>query len=421
MRIVGPAIVFWAMVSCFAMQPAISMAEEFIRNLKTAQALIESGQVHSRQSFIDHLDPEFFERVHIIYDSPNLFPKATIEDPSVIVRTKDASVIFTFHGSDEIRLEEWDEETWRIQPAKFIFYPEDQSRKPIIDSRPQYIPFHTTENRPGEYRHVFDTYPDWPGFIGSSHNLYMWLGQKEGAGYLPPFQFEAKALNKYIAEGHPIISRAIFKPIDGVSKAALREFDIPQPSKAVLRIANSYRYFGHGQFGIPLNVAQEFRLLPILSTMNMELGVRMLQMLAKRLARLNMMADRFAIKVSYRSDDRSHVSPIEEAYFKKKQARFKSLVRKYGTALDKKSARNGLIYVHHHPDTKVVAEKDLGGIPLGLTMSANKKLDISGLTNQGKGELKEFYLAALHRLENPRVRKRMIAAIRCVEIAEGSR
>ncbi len=244
------------------------------------------------------------------------------------------------------------------------------------------------------------------------------------SGITTPFEFEAKALNKFIDEGHPIISRAVFRPNDYNSESVFQLFDdIPKSFFAGSEALKLHPYFGKPQFGIPIHAAQDFRLLTVLSSINSELGNRMVVMHARRLARIDMMAGGKSIEVqeafnSHRPLRDEELSPIELEHYRKKEIRLVDLVNQYRTPLDQKNSKKGLIRVGRYMNEAVTSKKDLGGTPLGLTYSAKAGDGQDGLFIQGAGYLHSNYRLFVKALSSGAFRRKMIAAIQCAEIAD---
>lgn len=156
MRLLALAFIGWI----FWTLP-LSRAGEKV-NLKSLEALISSGAVHSIEDLLARLPPNYLKHYTLMYKSRSI-QSASFEFPRVIVYGPDAKFMIAFTGDpkekgfQKLEVIEWDE-----KEENFAFSEIDFSKISITNNPEKCKDCHHKESRPN-----WDPYSFWTGAYGS--------------------------------------------------------------------------------------------------------------------------------------------------------------------------------------------------------------------------------------------------------------
>jgi len=162
--------------------------------------LIQDKHIQSIDELLPHLDPSLRENYSLAFESRSPVG-ASAEKPRVILSNSDSKVILSFAsdqsmtGGNKLELIEYN--NVKAKPEfKLIEFPKIVGGSIHFNSNPESCMACHGSLREGEasLHHIWDTYPDWPGFYGVGHRGG--TGFSDGASALPFFDREEKDFAK---------------------------------------------------------------------------------------------------------------------------------------------------------------------------------------------------------------------------------
>lgn len=186
--------------------PCRALGQEGRADVSSARQLIEFVEKNPRASMdeaIGALSPEIRSQFLLVFDSKSPIGAEPLT-PRVILANQDATEIFAFAGSGSMRRGN------QLELASF----DPESKRPILklikfepgrDVRVEHSPracgsCHGLGPGSNETRHIWSTYPDWPGVYGQSHNgnyFQRLEGKNSGTSMLPTPAFEQELFARW--------------------------------------------------------------------------------------------------------------------------------------------------------------------------------------------------------------------------------
>lgn len=155
----------------------------------------------SLEKMLEILPSSMKQKYLIVYNSRST-QSATIDLPRIILTTPDHQFFLSFSGNTTASDTSFDSrleiiENYGLGDSRFAEITFINNRAQLNRSPTNCITCHRGSP-------IFDGYPHWPGFIGSTHNGRAY-GENSGSGKIARLEFEEQALNNFIhsAPSHP--------------------------------------------------------------------------------------------------------------------------------------------------------------------------------------------------------------------------
>jgi hypothetical protein len=196
---------------------ALGHAEE-LNSWESVRDFVQ-GRIITLDEVLPHLSIELRSNYNIGgFEGRSLQSESTPDAPRIIHRSRDARLSIAYPMENTI-------ENGNLM--EFLFQPADTERLEgklieFLPGKPPRIHEFSTRcfachgdmskeefktfvvnggklpNRKPELRHIWDTYPDWPGFFGSAHNGQTWHGAINGTSHTPILEYEKEAFARLL-------------------------------------------------------------------------------------------------------------------------------------------------------------------------------------------------------------------------------
>jgi hypothetical protein len=188
--------------------PLVSSGDGPLGSWETIRDFVASKEAPVLEDVLPQLTTEINSNFVLPFETRSSIG-VSLSHPGVIQFTDDASLALRFAGdpearnADRLEITRVDANTG-MQEGKLIqFIP---GRRAIIDENPiTCLGCHALDADPKTFRLLIDTYPDWVGWFGTSHNGYTHGRGGKGTSGIPTPEFEKIALEKFkeMAKNHP--------------------------------------------------------------------------------------------------------------------------------------------------------------------------------------------------------------------------
>ncbi len=177
---------------------SICIASSITKFSEIEEFLIKNPHA-SLENLLDQLSPEVFKKnYNLVFSSRSPNP-TSLENPRIILTNSDGSLILAFSSNPNLQrgnvmeVIELDQLNNFLKFKEIVFSKTDQVK---IDNNPQScIACHGTPESK-RLRPIWDTYPDWVGSYGSSHNDIISKRGNEGISKIRDLEFEINAFER---------------------------------------------------------------------------------------------------------------------------------------------------------------------------------------------------------------------------------
>ncbi len=189
--------------------------------------LLEQHRPASIDAFLSVLPPELRSKYLLVYGSRSL-QSASPEKPRVILLSPEEQFYLSFSdGSGTKPADQSIEiiESYGLDESRFTQITWE-GEKAVVERDPsRCIGCH--QGAP-----IFESYPHWGGFFGSSHNGKAY-GEKYGAGQIPRQEFEVQALKKFVDSAPALNRYRRLLKLDAATVTSLSELNTAVGAKII--------------------------------------------------------------------------------------------------------------------------------------------------------------------------------------------
>jgi hypothetical protein len=180
-------------------------AAAWLHSAGKIEAYVNEHPEATLENVLAQLAPEIRSNFTLVYRSRSQI-EGTLQKPRVILFNKDASLMISYAGSSDMRggnQLELIERNMDSGELKFKQVDFQKAPKERFEHQPKScVGCHSTKGSDLGLRYIWDTYPDWPGFYGSSHAGTIKKTSKGnvelvGTSTLPIFDFERNGFDEF--------------------------------------------------------------------------------------------------------------------------------------------------------------------------------------------------------------------------------
>jgi hypothetical protein len=176
-------------------------AQSFISTFDQVNQFFVEDPSRTLEDLLPKLDPKIRSNYSLAYSS-NSEVGSSLMKPRVILSSTDANFILAYAGDPSAK---GGQQLEMIQVNPKTKQPEFKvvdfaNKQAVVDHHPAACAAcHAEGLGTKNLRHIWETYPDWPGFYGTAHNNANFGGTGVGTSSLPHFEFEEKNFKAFLA------------------------------------------------------------------------------------------------------------------------------------------------------------------------------------------------------------------------------